>query len=263
MQFTGRWTSAGIEYLGARAEPLVTKTGKVITNTKKKAGEWWDAASDAVIDGINSLRPDSLLSTPITATTASFELKSGGSSTIGFARRNGPAISPQPSVWITATVPENGALLAFHFTVRGGVADDCIACAVNGQNIFQLEAKYLEPDSVQSCDPLNISQYSGQTVELFFGLTGGTSMDCELTIDGIRFITIPQPTLVLSHEGDHFSLKWPAAATGWHLQSTSDLQAVPWAALVLPMETSVGQGVVTAPLPWTNARRFFRLRRED
>jgi hypothetical protein len=82
---------------------------------------------------------------------------------------------------------------------------------VAGQNIFKLSAKFVSEGQTQSTDYLDISQYAGQTVEVFFGLAGGTSENCALVVDGIRFMTIPQPTLAIQGHGSTVSLHWPAA----------------------------------------------------
>ncbi len=170
-------------------------------------------------------------------------------------------VAAEPSVWLTVDVPANAGMLQFDFIVTGAPASDRIVCAVGGENVFNLPAIYAPQGEVQSTDMMDISQYAGQQVELFFGLAGGTSIGCELAIEGIRFITIPQPTLLAVDAGDHLELKWPAAATGWILETSDDLSA--WAAVPDAASATAAQGVLTLARPRTPGRRFFRLRRVD
>lgn len=39
------------------------------------------------------------------------------------------------------------------------------------------------------------AERSGKGTRAFFGLVGGTSSNCTITVDGTRFITIPDPTV--------------------------------------------------------------------
>ena len=104
-------------------------------------------------------------------------------------------------------------------STTGDPVDDSIACAVNGQNIFTLPAKFAPDGLPVSTDMMDISAYAGQSVEWFFGLVGGTSTNCQVAIDGIRFITIPQPKVGVVASGANVAVKWPAAAVGWVLET--------------------------------------------
>ena len=151
-------------------------------------------------------------------------------------------------------------MLAFDFTVTVDPMDDSIACAVNGQNLFTLPAKFAPDGSPVSTDRMDISACDGQSVELFFGLVGGTSTNCQVAIDGIRFITIPQPKVGVVASGANVAVKWPVAAVGWVLETSDTLAPNRWQPV--PMTgVVVASGVATIEQPRTSTRRFYRLRR--
>ncbi len=151
-------------------------------------------------------------------------------------------------------------MMAFDFTVNGDPVNDSIACAVNGQNIFTLPAKFAPDGSPVSTDMMDISAYAGQGVELFFGRVGGTSTNCQVAIDGIRFITIPQPKVGIAASGPNVAVKWPAAAVGWVLESSETLAPNSWQPVPMTGLTVVS-GVATIERPISSTRRFYRLRR--
>ena len=151
-------------------------------------------------------------------------------------------------------------MMAFDFAVTGDPVEDKIACAINDQNVFNLPAKFA-PDGVpSSTDLIDVSRFAGQNIELFFGLAGGTSTNCEAAIDGIRFITMPNPKVGVVLSGPNIAVKWPAAAAGWTLESSETLEPGSWQ----PVPTTaaqVDQGVATIEQPTNTPKRFYRLRR--
>ena len=258
---------AGIQFAGDKLAIGVEKTGQVLTSTTTKVGEWIDASRDAGRDAWAILKPESILLAPLESSTPCFilqhQLPLAAIPLRPAVAANESSASTEPRVWLSVSVPTNAIMLAFDFTVRGNVGNDCIACAVNGQNVFNLPANVIPKDAVQSTDPLDISTFAGQTIELYFGLTGGTSPDCTLEIDGIRFVTIPQPTLVMTDQGDHLELNWPAAAVGWFLETSPDLTAGSWQEVIPDQNSTVANGVMTCPQPRTTDKNFYRLHRRD
>jgi hypothetical protein len=152
--------------------------------------------------------------------------------------------------------------MAFDFSVTGDPVDDRLACAINEQNLFTLPAAFAPDSQTVSTDLLDVTAYAGQTVEIFFGLTGGTSTDCEVTIDGLRFVTLPKPGLSLARDESGLSVQWPAAATGWTLQYSETLQPDSWIDVPPEAEISVMQGVSTMPFSTEGNRMFFRLKKQ-
>ena len=90
---------------------------------------------------------------------------------------------------------------------------------------------------------------------------GGTSTDCEAAIDGVRFITIPQPKIGIVEAAPNLLLKWPAAAAGWFLEATDSLAPPNWQPVPMDAGVTVDSGVVTFEQPTAGAQKFYRLRR--
>ena len=167
----------------------------------------------------------------------------------------------EPGVWFTVDVPGDAAFLAFDFEVTGASAEDRVDCAVGGQNIFSLPARFVEGEPMSSTDMIDISCYAGQSVEFFFGLTGGTSHGCELTVEGMRFIAQPAPRMQVEPMAGGVRVAWPATATGWRAEASSTLAPADWQ--LLPQEEGKlegGRAVMerTADGP----AMFYRLRRD-
>ena len=151
--------------------------------------------------------------------------------------------------------------MAFDFTVTGDPQEDKIACAINDQNVFTLPAKFAPDGQPVSTDMIDVSAYAGQSIELFFGLAGGTSTNCEVAIDGLRFITVPPPKIALAPAGANVAIKWPAAASGWVLESTDALAPANWQTVSTASGVVVESGVATLEELMSGPRKFYRLRR--
>ena len=164
-----------------------------------------------------------------------------------------PQIGQPAYAWVTVNVPPNAGLMAFDFTVTGD--------PVNDQNVFTLPAKFAADGQPMSTDMSDVSAYAGQSVELFFGLTGGTSTNCTVAIDGVRFLTIPQPKVGVAVSGSNVAVKWPAAATGRVLETTDSLAPAHWQSVPTNIPVMLDRGVATVQLPKVGTQKFYRLRR--
>jgi hypothetical protein len=244
----------GIEWVGDLNGTAIFKTGQVIASASEKTGNLVDAA----LDFATSINPDTLIDGSITAATTMLRFVTPWREPGIRAPRN--SVSP-PQAWIPVRVPANAAFLVFDFSVAGDPAEDQIACAINEQNLFTLPARFAPDDSPMSTDFLDVSAYAGQQVELYFGLVGGTSSGCTLSIDGIRFVTIPTPKLAATVIGEQVRLNWPAAAVGWGLQRNPNLAVDGWEDVPLPESVLIEDGVVTLFRPRSLQMEFFRLRR--
>ena len=244
---------ATILWAGNIGGTVIYKTGQVTTETVEKVGLWWDASLDAATDVLNSVNPESLLANPLTAAVFRIRLRTQAVPS-PLAAGKGPAnLVGQPAyAWLTVNVPSEAGLMAFDFTVMGDPQEDRIACAINDLNVFALPAKFAPDGQPVSTDMIDVSAYAGQSIELFFGLTGGTSTNCEVAIDGLRFITAPPPKV---------ALKWPAAASGWVLESSETLVPANWQTVSTASGVTVESGVVTLEELMSGAQRFYRLRR--
>ncbi len=261
-----------IKFVGNIGGGVIYKTGNVVSSASEKIGLMWDAASDKTADVLNSISPDNANTDKLTEAVLRLQLgtfsnqpqniQSFRGIKTSSLNSNSP-IDEQPHAWFTVDVPEDAGMMVFDFTVTGEPEEDKIACAVNDQNVFTLPAKFAPDGETVSTDLIDLSSYAGQTVELFFGLTGGTSTSCGLAIDGIRFVTIPLPQLAVSAIGDQIRLQWPAAATGWVPQRNPGLESENWEDVTLPETVTAVGGVVTLERPRLPGKEFFRLRRAE
>ena len=151
--------------------------------------------------------------------------------------------------------------MAFDFTVTGDPVDDRIACAINGQNVFTLAAKFVSEGEPMSTDMIDVSAYASQDIKLFFGLAGGTSTNCQVAIDGLRFITLPTPKVGVAVTGPNVAVKWPAAASGWVLESSETLAIGSWQPVPLGSGPAAQSGVLSIQEAVTGLKKFYRLRR--
>lgn len=207
-----------------------------------------------------SLDPDSLQLGPVTIPFMRIRLFTQAGQPL--AGKGGALAAGQPAyAWMTVHVPADAGFLAFDFTVTGQPVEDRIVCAINDQNVFNLPAKFA-PDGVpSSTDLIDVSAFAGQDIELLFGLTGGTSTNCEAAIDGVRFITVPQPKIGIVDAAPNLLLKWPAAATGWVLEATDSLAPANWQPVPMDAGVAVDSGVVTFQQPKAGGQKFYRLKR--
>jgi len=228
-----------------------------------KVGNLVDATQDFAKNAINSVSPDSIQLGPVTIPFFRIRLQTQPvAQGAGLRTALAAAVAPgQPAyAWLTIHVPADAGFLAFDFTVTGQPAEDRIVCAINDVNVFSLAGKFAPAGVPSSTDLIDVSAYAGQSIELFFGLAGGTSVNCEAAIDGIRFITMPNPKVGVVMNGPNIAVKWPAAASGWTLESSETLEPGIWQ----PVPTTaaqVDQGVATIEQPANVPKRFYRLRR--
>ena len=251
---------------GSFVTTTITKTGQVVTETTEKVGSAIDATYNYAVNAFHQIPPDSALVGPVTTPFFRILLSTQAVPQTPSAQSVQTAAAPvtvgQPAyAWMTVHVPANAAFLAFDFTVTGQPNADCIVCAINNQNVFNLPGQFAPDNVPSSTDQIDISSLAGQDIELFFGLSGGTSTNCQLAIDGIRFTTIPLPTIGLVDMGPNMGIKWPAAATGWILESSDSLASNSWQTVATPNGVAVASGVITLQQPKASNRLFYRLRR--
>ena len=260
---------ASILWAGDIGGTAIVKTGQVITVTTEKIGHWWDAAWDKAANIIDSINPDAVIHAPLTKGGYRILLQTQPPSLAASAIASGdtaaaaaaPTAGQAPYAWVTVNVPANAGLMAFDFTVTGDPVDDRIACAINGQSVFALAAKFAPEGEPMSTDMMDVSAFAGQTIEVFFGLAGGTSTNCEVAIDGLRFITVPTPKVAVGVAGGTASVKWPAAASNWTLESSDTLAPGSWQPVPVATGLTLDSGVATLQESVRLPQKFYRLRR--
>ena len=262
---TGRFVMesyvTGIETLGEVNGSILYHTGNVTSEIGEKVGNLWDATTNAAR---NAFHPDYAAPNLLLVPGYLFRLRTGSVDALVAGRKGAaPAnATNQPAyLWLNVTVPPNAGFMAFDFTVSGDPREDRIVCAVNEVNVFSLAGKFAPAGVPSSTELIDVSAYAGQSVELMFGLTGGTSTNCEAAIDGVRFITVPQPKIGIVDAAPNLLLKWPAAATGWALEATDSLAPANWQPVPMDAGVAVDSGVVTFQQPKAGGQKFYRLRR--
>jgi hypothetical protein len=159
-----------------------------------------------------------------------------------------PPVSNGPTaayVWMNVAAPSNAVFLVFDFRIEGDPQEDSIVMGVNGSNVFSLAAKFVATNEWTSSGPIDATRYAGRTNELFFGLLGGTSANCTLTIDSIRFQAFASPQLAIQTTNNVTTITWPAALVGYQLETTESLSSPQWQAITNGIVNTNGQFILT------------------
>ena len=261
----------GVQWVKGTASNVVHKVGAVTTEVGEKIGLGWDAAMDFESDVLNAVNQDLRIVSPLSSSVFKLLLRTqlapmaptaNGLAADGTQQAPAAPTAGQPAyAWITVAVPADAEMMAFDFTVTGDPVEDKIACAINDQNVFTLPAKFAPDGKPVSTDMIDVSAYAGQSIELFFGLAGGTSTNCQLAIDGLRFVTVPAPKVGVAITGTNAAVKWPAAASGWTLESSDTLAPGSWQTVPVGSGVSLDSGVATLLDPISSLKKFYRLRK--
>ncbi len=148
--------------------------------------------------------------------------------------------------------------MAFDFAIFGDGKFDSLAFGINTTKVFSLEAKYAANGEFSTSPLIDVSAYAGSTNELFFGIMGGTSTNCEVQIEGIRFYTLATPTLAVTQSNGITQLSWPSTANGYVLETAENLG--PPTGWLCPTCRRFGPEATSSPHTWSEPTRFFRLR---
>ena len=176
------------------------------------------------------------------------------------AKDSQSATNTAAAVWLPVAFPTNASLLAFDFVLQGDGKNDALVFGINGSNLFTLATKYIPVGVTNTSRFVDVSAWAGTTSELFFGLLGGTSTNCSVQVQRIRFFAFAPPALAITaHTHGATALSWPSTASGCVLESTADLNDGPWNAVTNTPALFGGRFTVTNQ--WSEQTRFFRLRR--
>lgn len=163
------------------------------------------------------------------------------------------------AVWLPVAVPTNAALFSFDFTFTGDAGQDLLSASLSGTNVFALEAQDMPAGQVLNSGPIDVTAFAGKTVELFFGLLGGTSTNATLSIAAMRFYQINPPLLTAEKAGTNVILSWSALTAGYQLEASSSLASPSWSAITNVPTLSGMRQCVTNSL--TGQSQFYRLKR--
>lgn len=162
-------------------------------------------------------------------------------------------------VWLPVQVPANAVALVFDFTLSGDGASDRVVAGINDSNLFSLATQFIATNTLMNSGSLFVDRWAGQDVELFLGIAGGTSTNAGLSVQNIRFLSLPLPVLVAENAGLNTVVSWAESAPGFILEFSTNLTAgASWSART-NVGGYVGQRVFTNEA--ANVRGFWRLRR--
>lgn len=245
--------------VAATTKSVIRGVGEVVADTREWLAAQTDALQDGLFSAVNEL-PNFAGFPGLRLTLRSRPLpkSAGGARPQGLpeGETNSPAYA-----WMTVAIPAEAVFLVADFTVSGDGAEDSVVCGINGTNRFSLETQFVAPDVRTSSSQMDVSALAGTDAELFFGLLGGTSINCTLTVEGIRFLTLAAPSLrVAAVDNGELLLAWPTAAVGYRLEAATAIGATDWTLVELQPTTMNGEFVQARPM--TGEAQFFRLRRQ-
>ncbi len=122
--------------------------------------------------------------------------------------------------------------------------------------VLGLATQFIATNTLMNSGSLFVDRWSGQEVELFFDIAGGTSTNAGLSVQNIRFLSLPLPVLVAENAGPNTVVSWTESAPGFVLEFSTNLTAAgSWFA-----RTNVG-GYVGQRVFTNQTSGFYRLRR--
>lgn len=182
----------------------------------------------------------------------------GGITPQGLRTADVTATNSPAYVWLPVSVPSNALTMTFDFQVSGDGASDRVVAGLGATNLFNLKTEFLPTNMWVNSGPLPVSAWAGQEAELFLGLAGGTSTNACLSVQNIRFVSVPQPMLENYQIAGRTVLTWAEAVPGLQLEFSTNAYAAIWTAMT-NTTAYTGQRVFTNEA--TTARGFYRLRR--
>lgn len=171
-----------------------------------------------------------------------------------------PAGNTPAQAWVTLAVPTNATTMVFDFTLSGEGSNDVFVAGINGTNVFAQEARLLPQGLPVGSGPIEVAQWAGQTVEVFFGVMGGTSTNAAVAIDGIRFQEAFRPPVQVARTGSGTAISWPLSAQGFLLESATTFSGTNlWSTVTNAPSVEDFDYTVTNAV--SGGARFFRLRK--
>lgn len=159
--------------------------------------------------------------------------------------------------WMPLVVPANAVSLSFDYIIQGDWQSDSLASAFNGTNVLLIAGNTIQTNVMFSSGSIDVSDFAGQTNEFFIGIVGGTSTNAQLTVENIAFSISSLPLLQAQSSGNNFVLTWPLSASGYTLESSTDL--ISWTTNAdVPAIVNL-QNTITNSI--SGGARFYRLKK--
>jgi hypothetical protein len=163
-------------------------------------------------------------------------------------------------VWVPVLIPSSAVVAAFDFTVAGDPVDDVIVCGIGTNNLFSIQAKFVPTNGISASRLIDVSAWAGTTNEIFFGVMGGTSTNCTVQVENIRFYSLQPPTLSVRVGGESVVLTWPANTGGYALECTPTLAGANWQTITNAPVISGSSYAMTNAV--SGGSMFYRLRKQ-
>ncbi len=256
-----------MDWIGEQADRLgnwVAGTARRVGNaTVELAGDTAETVSDGfewVVDGVGNV--GSSVWNAAGRLTFRVRLRTGLASPSPSPRRAGqPEVMTTPAyLWLPVVVPAGAEFLTFEFSREGEPADDALVVGFGDDSLFSLKAEFIPTTELSTSPLLDVRAWAGKTNEFFFGVVGGTSTNCTVTVENLRFYTLQPPQLTVEPAGAEVLLSWPGTANGYAVESAASLMATNWQTATNPPALFSGRFWLTnTPVA---AEQFFRLRRQ-
>lgn len=226
---------------------VTLETAQVVTRESTTAAGWIADGLISTLDLMSRLDPTVHLATKLSPAPRKLSSEPAGI----------PA-----GVWLPIIIPSDAKLLTFNFVMEGDGGDDALVCTLAGTNLFTLPTRSIPTGVTNSSSTLDISAFAGTTNELFLGVLGGTSTNCAMRIEQIRFFGIPAVTLTINTGTTGKAvLSWPSTINGYALETTTSLTAAQWNTVTNIPSLFAGRFAVTNEA--AGETRFFRLRKQN
>jgi hypothetical protein len=182
-----------------------------------------------------------------------------------FALRIGRGITNSP-LW---TLQQTGMVPAGTMFLVYRVLGKALELHMNGEVVPPLNAPPPGPTSgwigVTTNLFYDVSRFAGLDVTLalvgpegYEDWFGGGLVDAVTSLDSIRFVTEPSPTLQISQLRNQVVVSWPASTSGYSLQSADSLSTTNFWMTLLITPVVIGDAQ-TVTLPIDEKRKYYRL----
>lgn len=253
------WIGEQADRFGNWAAGTARKVGDASIELAGDAADAVGSGFDRVVDGFGSASTSVWNATE--RVTFRVLLRTGLAAPSPSPRRAGQAepMNTPAYLWLPVVVPAEAEFLTFEFTRAGEPVEDALVVGFGDESLFSLKAQFM-PTTERSTSPLlDVRAWAGRTNEFFFGLVGGTSTNCQVTVENIRFYTLQLPQLTVEPVGADVLLSWPGTANGYAVETAAELSLVNWQTVTNPPALFGGRFWQTNAV--TDEVRFFRLRR--
>jgi pimeloyl-ACP methyl ester carboxylesterase len=161
-------------------------------------------------------------------------------------------------LWVPLSLPPTAIAVAFEYSISGDPREDAVVFGTGEKVLLQFDAKFVPSDQVSSTSLIDVSSFAGTTTEFFFGIAGGTSTNCAVQIESIRFFSLESPRLSITSSPAGLLLSWPTTAVGYGVETSPLIEDVPWTTISAPQTIFGGQYSLQITPP--TETQFFRLR---